>query len=525
MPDDARVKTSLALTHLARGDAETAFGELATVAASSPSILAEQAAFAARLRRREFDAALALVDQIAKKAPKDLAQFELRGRVFLARKDFVQARKAFEAELAADPKIFAASANLATIDILEKKPDEARKRLQANIAADPKNVYAIMALAELQSSTGAPLDEIKALLNQAIKAAPQQSEPRLQLIALTLRKRLFKEALVAAQEASVALPNDMAVMDAVGRAQMEAGDVEQAISTFRKMAGATTTSGVAYTRLADIYKATGKRDQAEAVLRKALEVEPGLVPAQTALVDLLFATKRQAEALDFIKREQRNSPGSTVGYGMEALYHLRNKAPDAAVAAYRDGLAKTKSKVMAVALHRLLTRLNQQQAAEQLAANWMKEHPEDLVFAYQVAEAAIGRSQFDEAEKRLTRLQSLEPNNALILNNLASVIVKQGKAGALPYAQKAADLVPDNSSILDTLASALAAEKEFDKALSTQKRAVELAPDTDSLRLNLASIALKAGDKALARTELTRLQALGAKFKQQDEVTRLLKAS
>jgi hypothetical protein len=43
--------------------------------------------------------------------------------------------------------------------------------------------------------------------------------------------------------------------------------------------------------------------------------------------------------------------------------------------------------------------------------------------------------------------------------------------------------------------------------------------------LNLAGIALKAGDKTLARTELTRLQALGAKFKQQDEVSRLLKAS
>jgi Flp pilus assembly protein TadD len=210
---------------------------------------------------------------------------------------------------------------------------------------------------------------------------------------------------------------------------------------------------------------------------------------------------------------------------MEAIYHLRNKAPDAAVAAYRTGIAKTRSKPLAVALHRLLTRMGKQQEAEQFAASWMKENPEDLAFAYQVAEAAIGRSQFEEAEKRLARLQSLEPNNALVLNNLASVIIKQGKVGALPYAQKAADLVPDNSSILDTLASAWASERQFEKALSTQKYAVELAPENDSLRLNLASIALRAGDKALARTELMRLQALGAKFKQQDEVTRLLKAS
>jgi Flp pilus assembly protein TadD len=104
-------------------------------------------------------------------------------------------------------------------------------------------------------------------------------------------------------------------------------------------------------------------------------------------------------------------------------------------------------------------------------------------------------------------------------------MIRQGKACALPYAQKAADLAPDNSSILDTLASALACERQFDMALSTQKRAVELAPESDSLRLNLAAIALKAGDKSLARAELTRLQALGARFKQQVEVERLLKVS
>jgi putative PEP-CTERM system TPR-repeat lipoprotein len=525
MPDDARVRTSLALTHLARGDAGKAFAELASVAAASPSILAEQAAFAARLRRREFDAALALADQIAQKAPKDLTQHEWRGLVHLARKDFVQARLAFEAELAADPKRFAAAANLATIDILEKRPDAARQRLRQSIQADAQNVYAILALAELESSTGAPLDEIKALLNQAIQAAPQQVEPRLKLIGLTLRKRLYKDALVAAQEALAALPNDLAILDAAGRAQMEAGDIEQAISTFRRMAAASATSGVAYTRLADIYKASGRRDRAEAVLRKALEVEPGLVAAQAALVELLFNSQRQSEALEFIQREQRESPASAVGYGMEAIYHLRNKAPDAAVAAYRRGLARTRSKPLAVALHRLLTRLGQRAEAEKFAASWMQEHPDDRVFAYQVAEAAIGRSQFDEAEKRLARLQSQEPNNVLVLNNLASVMIRQGKTGALPYAQKAAELAPDNGSILDTLASALAGEKQFDKALSTQKRAVELAPESDSLRLNLAAIALKAGDKTLARAELRRLQALGARFKQQAEVERLLKLS
>jgi hypothetical protein len=63
----------------------------------------------------------------------------------------------------------------------------------------------------------------------------------------------------------------------------------------------------------------------------------------------------------------------------------------------------------------------------------------------------------------------------------------------------------------------------LDQALVTQKQAVAASQDNDVLRLHLADIALKANDKALARTELTRQQGLGDKFKQQDEVTRLLK--
>jgi hypothetical protein len=44
------------------------------------------------------------------------------------------------------------------------------------------------------------------------------------------------------------------------------------------------------------------------------------------------------------------------------------------------------------------------------------------------------------------------------------------------------------------------------------------------MRLALAKLLLQAGEKAKAKAELDRLAALGAGFKQQDEVARLLKS-
>jgi Flp pilus assembly protein TadD len=77
---------------------------------------------------------------------------------------------------------------------------------------------------------------------------------------------------------------------------------------------------------------------------------------------------------------------------------------------------------------------------------------------------------------------------------------------------------------MDTLALALAAEKQATQALDVQKKAVELAPQDLALRLNLAKIAQQAGDKALARKELVALQATGTTPALRDEAQKLLRA-
>jgi putative PEP-CTERM system TPR-repeat lipoprotein len=522
-PDNAWIKTSLAMTRMTKGDTAVAFSELADVASNSKEIVAEQSAFSSRLRRREFDEALVIADQIAKKKPQSYISHAMRGQFFLARRDYVQARKEFENQLKADPGSFDATMKLAGLDIVENKPVEAKKRLQAAIKDDPKNVYAAIALARLLLTTEAGLDEAKQVLKNAIQASPQEVEPRLQLIALTLRKRQYKEALSFAREASSAMPNNLAVMDAVGRAEMEAGDVEQAIRTFRKMAGADERSALAYTRLSDIYKSTGKRDQAAVALKKALEIEPSVLPTQVAYVQLLTDLDRKAEALEYAKRLQRDAPTNPSGYNLEAALHIYLKAIDPAIAALRAGVAKTDDEHLALSLYRLLTRAGKAEEGDRFAASWLKSHPKDSNFSYQVAEFAMDRRQFDQAQARLLSLQAEQPDSVLILNNLATVMVLSGKPGAIDFAQKAVDLRPDDGRVLDTLASALAQAGQFDKALIIQKQAVELAPGIEPLHLRLAQIAIKANDKVLARTELTRLQGLGAKFKAQDEVTRLLK--
>lgn len=520
-PDNDRVQTAVALSQLTRGETNKAFADLELLAQKSTDTYANEAIFSARMKRREYDAALLALDAMQQKAPDKNGLLEWRGRVHLARRDFPMARQAFEAALQKDKASFAAVSGLVSVDLAEKKLDQARQRLQDSMKAYPRNHYALLAMAELNVFTGAPLDEVRKALTGAIQLAPSDPQPRLMLIDQLLRKRQFKDALVAAQDAAAVLPNDVRVLDAVGRAQLESGDVEQAISTYRRLVANEPNSAAAHLRLGEIFKNSGRRPQAEAALRKALDLDRNLLAAQGSLLDLLIDSGRRSEALAFTRKLQSEQPKQPAGYLLEGAYHAKGKAVDAAVAAYRTGLTKTDNTEIASALFRLLLSSGRRGEADQFAAGWMKTHPNDLFFDYLLAETAIAAKEYASAEPRLKRVLAVYPENVPVLNNLAWALSQQGKPGAAALAQRAVDLAPANADLLDTLATAQAAEGQAAQALVTQQRALELAPEKHDLRLGLARIALLAGNKALARSELQRLRDLGPAYPQQAEVARL----
>ena len=88
---------------------------------------------------------------------------------------------------------------------------------------------------------------------------------------------------------------------------------------------------------------------------------------------------------------------------------------------------------------------------------------------------------------------------------------------------QAAALAPGEPAVLDTLAKTQALEESLDRALATQRQAVELAPAQPVLRLNLAKLLIQAGRRDDALGELDRLAALGAGFNRQAEVQRMRK--
>lgn len=524
-PTSTRTRTALALADFrSTKSVDAAIAELQSIAAAEKGreAFAELALVSIYLSKKDYQSALKAVDAIETKQPDSPSGPNLRGRVHLLRDDVAEARRSFERALSRDPMFGPAATSLAMLDMADKNPEAAKKRFTAMLAIDPRNMRALMAVAELRAAEGAPKEEIAGLIRKAVKLNPGSELPRLLLVEHHLRHREFPAALQTSQEAVAALPESMELLDALGRSQLAAGDSHQALTTFGKLASKEPLSPRAHMRAVGAHLSLKDRAAAEENLKRALAVTPDLLPAQQAHLKMLLQDQRWSEATALAKSVQRQRPAEPVGYLMESSLDVARKNWPAAVQVLRAVLVKFPYPELAIRLHSALVLAGRPADAESMAAKWLAEFPLDTAFHFYLGEHALLRRDYGTAERHFRIVSELQPTNTAALNNVAWTMVQQHKLGAVAVAERALKLQPNAPNLMDTLASALAADQEIARALELQKKALALSPRDAVLRLNLAKLQIKAGDKRAARDELDTLAKLDKSFSGHSEVSRLL---
>lgn len=522
-PKDPVKRTSLAMSRLAAGQGDTALGELQSIAAADDGVVADMALINALLQQRKVDQAMKAIDVLEKKRPTDVLPVFLRGRVLLLQRDAAGARKAMEQALTLDANYFPAVGVLAILDNADKRPNDARARIEAAIQRQPDNVQAHVALVELRAANGASPAELADLLRKAVDAAPSSPVPRLLLAEHYLRHQTPKDALTVAQQAVAVLPDDMRLLDVLGRAQSANGEHNQAQSTFKRMAALQPQSPQPLLRLASEHLSAGDQNAAAQSLRKALEIDPQLLQAQQGLASLAMSAKKPQEALAISRTVQKQRPKEINGYLMEGQIQAAAKSWDAAASALRSGLQQVPSAQLAVPLHEVLLSAGKKPEADRWAGEWLRTQPKDPAFPLYLGSRAIDSKDLPEGLRQFDRVLVLQPNNAVALNNRAWLKGQLGMEGALADAERTNVLVPNQPAFMDTWAMLLSAARQHDKAVEIQKKAVALQPQLLPLKLNLAKIQIQAGNKDAARALLDELSAAGEKFPQQAEVDQLKK--
>jgi putative PEP-CTERM system TPR-repeat lipoprotein len=521
-PNDVRARTAAAMSQLSKGRADAAFSELQSVAAADSGITADMALISARMSRRETDAALRAIDALEKKQPGSAAAADLRGQVYLTRKDAASARRSFEAALARDPRYLPAVTHVAALDFVEGKPAAAKARFDRLLELDPGNAQALLALAELKRREGAGREAVAAQIRAAIEARPADPQPRLALIDLELAHGDAKAALGTAQTAVAVLPNDVALQERLARALLATGDVNQASSTFGKIAVQHSDLALGHLGLAETHLMKKDFAAANRSARRALELAPHSLAAQRVAIMAAMGAKRPQDALAIARDMQSQRPKDSLGYILEGEIESSEERWARAAGAYRKALSTPNPAQAPGRLHAVLLKDKKPAEASGFAADWLRGHPEDWLFLLYLADASSSQGDLNASERYYRQLLQAQPNSAIALNNLASVLIRQNKPGAVALAERAVKAAPGRPALQDTLSLALASEGQFAKAIEMQKQVVATAPEVPVYRLTLAKIYLRSGDKARARSELENLLQPGKDFAQRAEATALL---
>jgi predicted Zn-dependent protease len=489
-PDDPQLRTRLALTHLARGQPERSVAELQQVAGGDSGIGADLALMLTHLRQRAWPQALAAVDGIDRKRPGEALGPMLRGQVLLAKGDSAGARKAFDEALQRQPGDVGAASAQAQLDMADGKTEAALARMAALVAAQPGSVPARLAQVAMLRRSGGDAAQVAALLDAAVKAAPADRAARLALIDHHQAVGRPASARDAAQQAVAALPDDLALLGRLGQAQLAAGEPQQAQASFSRWLSLEPGAAMAYLGLAEAQLAAKDAGAARRTLARGLDKAPSAALHRLA-GGLALREGRQDDALAHARSLQTRHADDAAGWLLAADVAQARGQPTEALALLRQAAERPRSGVAPQRLHKALQTAGQAGAAQAMAADWLRRHPKDALFHFYLGDLARAAKDWPAAERHYQAVASLQPANALVLNNLAWVLLQQRRPGALALAQQAVQAMPEQPALLDTLAAALAAHDRWDDAIRTQQRALALAPDDAEMPRRLARLKQK----------------------------------
>ena len=519
-PRDPAVLVDTALSRLARGDLDAGMGQLQSAAQADPQgIAAELALVAAHLRQRRVAPALAVVDAIERKQPRSALADYLRGRIHLRSGDTSKARASFERALLKEPTNHQVVQNLAALDRADGRSDLARARFDALLKADPRATPAMLALAGLALQDGAPYAQVTAWLDRAVQVDPADSRAWRAAVALQRSAGDTVGALTRARAAVAAVPNDIDVQATLADVLLAEGDVQQAINALNRAVELQPDAVGAHLRLAGAHVAAGNLARAAQHAERALRLTPDAAPAARVAIGLALLQERPARALDIARAVQARRPA--LGWQLVGEVHAHREDWDESAAAFRRALAQEPATEPALQLLVALQRGGRKAEAAAHVRSWLESHPDDATFLGQLGEQALLAGDAAQAVVHYRRAVALRGDDALLLNNLAMALLQRKDPEALAVAMRAQRFAPGAASVLDTLAQAHAASRQWPKAIEWQSRAVALEPRNGELRMRLARWYLDAGNKPKAREELQRVERLGDPWAQSPELRAL----
>jgi Flp pilus assembly protein TadD len=308
-------------------------------------------------------------------------------------------------------------------------------------------------------------------------------------------------------------------LQALGNAQLAAGEQGAAAASYRRSAGLQPKSVQAQIRLGRQLAGMGRSDDARAAYAEAVKLDP--VNA-AALRELVLADQREKGLSDALERAgslaKRDQTLSDFLKGEAYFAASRFKEADEA---YQAVLTRQPNSQVLIRQAQARIAAGNREESRQLLATWLQAHPDDQQVRFAYAEQLLANKAYPAAIREHELLIAKLPSNVVVLNNLAWLYQQSGNAKAVDFARKAHFLAPFDVRITDTLAWILVSAGQLDEAAALLAPAHARQPGNGEIAYHLAVAMERKGDVEKA-VSLLKPAVDGEAFDQQADARSLL---
>jgi putative PEP-CTERM system TPR-repeat lipoprotein len=495
--DDVQAKLDVATGYLQAGEIDRAIEVLESMPTAGVGTRQRDTLLLLTLLRKGDQAQLLEEAQaIVARSPKDAGTRTLVGGVYaaagkpdLAREQLTQAQKLAPND--PNPPI-----NLGKLDLSQGNNAGARANFKRALDVDPKNLTATLGLAAVANLSKDPKGAEQYLL-QARKDHPAAIEPVLGLAQVYANGGQPAKARALVDEAAKANPKNAAMANARGIVLLGLQDAPGAIASFEEAirlepANAGHALGLARARLAN-------RDAkgALAAIDEALKVNPKAVAALALGAATAIRSGNGERASGYLERLRAVAPDAQGTYMLEGDLAMAQKRYKDALANYRRASARGSNSALAISEYRAAMLAGESNPEKGLEA-WVASNPADAAAVGVLAEVRSGQGRTEEAVRLYESALAKNPDNIVLLNNVAVIYGAKNDPKALDYAARAYKVAPKAPWIMDTYGWILFRQNKVDQALPLLRDAAKAMPDNAEVQYHYAAALAKKGDKQQA---------------------------
>lgn len=435
---------------------------------------------------KKFNEAIKIATILITEFPKQ-SYFQQRiGILYGLSNQLIKAREAFEKSLTLDESNIIAMIHLARMDNIAGNHDKTLTFLQNQLSKFEKNTLLMTEIADTYLFKN---DVENALLwmQRAYAEEPSDFYIANRLSRIFAKQNKLEEATDVIDQYIGSHPKNTQALLAIARLYQQQNKHQQAILALRDYVEKSYKTPNAMVLLAKAQLKAKDKLGAIKTYKKAIITDDTFLPAYLGLVQLTIENKDEAFSLSLISSIAKLTESQSLPLVLKGDLYLALDENSKATNYYKKALRISDQKQAVIGLYRSYKQGNNIKKAIPVLKKWISKYPDDMLVGISLADSYKGNQQLQKSADTYHGLIKKYGSLPILLNNIASVEFALGnKEQAKKYAEKAHEYLPDNVTIIDTLAWIKSQMGEYKQAIALFRIALIKDFDNAEVKYHIA---------------------------------------